>query len=306
MNKRLSTVVILSALLSSTPTKPITHLTANVLTAASALLYYTASKNVLGSAAYYDLIDQGGPTQRYGTKVGSAALTAATCWALYKLAPNGRYNRATDIVQNLKDKFPRALDEASTNNLDQILHDLGAFTKTYKNNRNFVYLNAIQELDCVTSKLKKAESLLFAAKKDIFPEPFEWCKVNAQKLYAKAYARIKKTPEVQVADAQNHTELTAKIDALIVEVQSLLNRVTGIYSYIELHGSVEFKQQLKDYEELRSMRTKNTRSAVINFAIPTATVVGSLALAVIAARITMSMFRRPGNGNPGLRAAGLS
>lgn len=297
MNKKFSLIFALGMLLAAVPAQAITHYTAAGLAALSLPASYIALRlgiaRVLRDENYSDAHNSmvNSASIRLGSVLGSPISTATTYWTLYQFTPSGRYNRASKKVQNLKDEFPRVFGDVSTNNIEQILHDLGAFTKTYKSNRNFVYLNVLQELDKATKQLKKAESLLIAAKKDICPEPFEWCVVKMQRLYAKADASINKLPVVQIDDPKNHIELSVKIDALLVEVQTMLNKVTSFYSLIELHGSAEFKQQLKDYEELSLVRSQKTRSAVINFAIPSATIVGSLAALTLAAGKTYAWVK---------------
>lgn len=297
MNKKLNLVLGLSILALAVPAQAITHYTAAGLTALSLPVYYFALKlgiipgMVEGEDSGFNY-QQEAIAIKWGSALGAPALTAGTYWAFYQFTPSGRYKRANKKVQNLKDDYPRVFGDIAANNFEQILHDLGAFTKTYKGSRNFVYLNALQELDYATKQLKKAESLLIAAKKDICPEPFEWCEVKARRLYA----RIKKTSPEQIEDPKNHLELAAKIDVLLAEVQVMLNKVTSIYSYIELHGSDEFKQQLKDYEKLQFMRSQNTRSAVINFAIPTAAIAGSLAAVMLATGGAYSLIKRQGQG----------
>ena len=277
MNKKLNSILVLGVLFCAVPAKPITSNTAGLLTALSGAGAFFASEAVLSNGFSESL----NPTAHIILAGGSLALTAASHWALYRLTPNGRYNRASEIVENMKTEFSRVFGDPTKANQEQILYDLGAFAGTHKNERNFVHLNAVEALDVLAAQLKKAESLLIAAKKDITPEAFEYCGVGVQNLYARAYAWIKNADPAVFVEAKNHTELAAKIDALLVDVRVMQDRLASLFGYLELYGSPEFKQQLKDYEALRMTRSQKTRSAVINFAIPTATITGSLAVAAL-------------------------
>lgn len=210
-----------------------------------------------------------------GVLLGAAVWSATAYFIGNKFTPTGRYNRATDIIDNLKNSYSRTFGESSKTTQDQVYSELGAFKGTLKSNRHFSHMNVIQSLDLLDSQLKRAESLLVAAKRGNGPQMCERLSVQAQKMYATMYAKFTKEPVAQVEEVKNHIELDGKIDALLIEVRKMQDKVSRIYGDIQF--SPLFKQQLKEYEELRAQRSANTRSAVINFAIPTATVVGSLA-----------------------------
>lgn len=280
MKNKLHILVMSGLLLSTASIQPITDVTATTIATLSAPLYYKLEK-ILINEGYYE-----GDWEASSLIIGlfAAGSSAGTYGILYQFTPQGRLRRANKIVEKLKDQFPRIFGTTATDNEDQILHDLGAFRKTYKNNRNFVTLNALEELDRITSKLKEAESLLIAAKKDIFYSPAELIKMGIHKVRHKISALLGKNNSTLFASQpekyENNSlvELTSKIDMAQADVRQMLQLAAELYSYIELRSAQDFKTVLKDREELNALRSQITRSEVINFVIPTATVVGSLAI----------------------------
>lgn len=240
MNKKLSAVVVLSMLFSCAQIKPISHEAALVVTALMAPVYYYGLNKVSNNLQEWRFIDEDGPTARHGSRVGAVGLTVGTYGILYRLTPHGRYMRAYNIVENTKKKLSLVLEGAG------------------KDSINFMYLDCIKEVDSVSKGLKKAESLLVAAKKDIAPSLFESCKVSAQNLYSK---------QAGIFETKNHKELDLKIDSLLVQVRAMISQIAEIY------GSEQFMQQLKNYEDLRSQRAK---TAALRFAVPMTTVLASL------------------------------
>ncbi len=296
MNKRISFVLALCLLVSGMPVQAISNTTAAIATVLAAPISLFAMCGFLGGGLELD------DTARIagGGVGGAAAITAGAHVIISKFTPSGRYERANKIVEKLKGKYSRVFTDGSRATQDQLFNELNGFHESYKNERNFASLNVLKTLDTIELDLKKAESLLVQAKKDNGCEALETlfyvankCKKTVEDSASKVYAYFAKTRArvslEEINKPLNHIELEPKIDALLIEVRAMQNKVARIYGDIEL--SPAFKQQLKEYEGFRAQRSQNTRSNCINGAIVTATVtIPALAALVIISSITVKII----------------
>lgn len=290
MNKKMNLIFAFSLLLISLPTQSITNTTAAIATVLIAPAYFFASDEIIDIASS-DTSFEGRTRLKAAMSVtGTTALAAATRWALNEFTPSGRYKRAEKIVEKLKGKYSRVFGDPSKTTQAQVFNELSGFYKSHQDARNFAHFNVLKTLDGIDCDLKKAESLLVAAKRDNGPEVIETfcyaakkCKKGAVDLFNNAHGYFKNgtvQESDQIIDPRNHIEFEAQIDSLLAEVRTMQNKVAHIYGDIEL--SHAFKQQLKEYQELRAHRSQNNRSDFINGAIITATVTAPVAVMLAA------------------------
>lgn len=298
MKKKLNIILVMSLLFFSTPSKPLMDAVATSASIISWPVYFLICNIFNGPAK------KAHENATAIMAIGAVGLSAVTYATLFQFTPQSKLNKANKIVEELKGKYLHIFDGAGTQNKDQILFDLGAYEEMYKDERNFVNFNALEELDYIICKLKRAESLLMDAKKDVYPSLTDFIRLGYQvakkdiypsvvnffkagfsKISAQSKELFKSSASARLEDLrhQRGVEFEGKIDFALAKVQEMLAQTAKIYLYIEAQDAIKFKAQLKEREELRALRAQNRRSEVMSKAISVATGVGSVVLLMVSA-----------------------